>query len=174
MENNFITHLSNIKGLRESNKRHQLIDILFLAVCSVLSGVKGWEEIEYFGHEKLEWLRRCLPFKSVIPTYYTIDRVLSRLSPSCIQKCFVNWVKDIAKKIVTDVIAIDGKVARGSFTTKDRKNSLHMVSAWSCGNGLVLEQQKVDNKSNEITAIPKLLELLVVKGCVFRAGLCFG
>ncbi len=96
--NNFITHFSKIEDPRESNKRHQLIDILFLAVCSVLSGAEGWEDIEDFGHAKLTWLRRYLPLKNGIPTHDTIARVLSRINPSYIQKCFVNWVKDIANK----------------------------------------------------------------------------
>src|SRR6056300_1222605 len=166
MENSFIHHFSTINDPRESNKRHQLIDILFLAVSSVLSGAEGWEDIEDFGRTKLDWLRKFLPFKSGIPSHDTIARVLSRLEPACIQQCFINWVKEVAGQVDADVIAIDGKVARRSFTTKDRQNPLHMVSAWSCEHGLVLGQQKVDGKSNEITAIPKLLELLDVKGSV--------
>ncbi|WP_426369206.1 ISAs1 family transposase [Pseudocolwellia sp. HL-MZ7] len=166
MENNFIHHFSSITDPRESNKRHQLIDILFLAVSSVLSGAEGWEDIEDFGQAKLDWLREFLPFKYGIPSHDTIARVLSRLEPASIQQCFINWVKEVAEQVNADVIAIDGKVARRSFTTKDRKNALHMVSAWSCEHGLVLGQQKVEGKSNEITAIPKLLELLDVKGSV--------
>lgn len=164
MTNNFITHFSKINDPRiERHKKHQLIDILFLSVCAVLSGAEGWEDIEDFGLVKLAWLRKYLPFENGIPKHDTIARVLSRLEPSCIQTCFIHWVQDIAQAAQMNVIAIDGKTARGSFKTKSRKDALHMVSAWSCGHGLVLGQQRVDNKSNEITAIPKLLDLLDIK-----------
>jgi len=166
MNNNFITHFSVIEDPRiDRCKKHQLIDILFLSVCAVMSGAEGWEDIEDFGLAKLDWLQKYLPFSNGIPKHDTIARVLSRLNPTTIQRCFIDWVKDIAQQTEGDVIAIDGKSARRSFTTKDRDNPLHMVSAWSCANGIVLGQQKVDDKSNEITAIPKLLDLLDVKGC---------
>ncbi len=164
MTNNFIHHFSIIPDPRiERHKQHQLIDILFLSVCAVLSGAEGWEDIEDFGLAKLAWLKRYLPFENGIPKHDTIARVLSRLEPSSIQHCFIHWVQDIAQAAQMNVIAIDGKTARGSFKTKSRKDALHMVSAWSCGHGLVLGQHRVDTKSNEITAIPKLLELLDIK-----------
>jgi len=166
MDNNFITHFSVIEDPRiDRCKKHQLIDILFLSVCAVMSGAEGWEDIEDFGRAKLDWLQKYLAFSNGIPKHDTIARVLSRLNPEVIQRCFVSWVQDIAQQTKGDVIAIDGKSARRSFTTKERDNPLHMVSAWSCGNGIVLGQQKVDTKSNEITAIPRLLDLLDVKGC---------
>ncbi len=165
MTNNFITYFSIIEDPRiDRCKKHELIDILFLSICAVLSGAEGWEDIEDFGHVKIDWLKRYLPFANGIPKHDTIARVMSRLDPVAIQTSFINWVNEIAEQVDGEVIAIDGKAARRSFTTKDRKNPLHMVSAWSCGNGLVLGQQKVDDKSNEITAIPKLLDLLDVKG----------
>ncbi len=165
MNNTFIQYFSSIEDPRiERCKKHQLMDILFLSVCAVLTGAEGWEDIENFGVIKLEWLRKYLPFEHGIPKHDTIARVLSRLDPSAIQLCFINWMKDIATQSQGNIIAIDGKTARRSFTTKDRKNPLHMVSAWSCGHSMVLGQQKVDNKSNEITAIPKLLDLLDIKG----------
>lgn len=166
MTNNFITHFSVIEDPRiERCKKHALIDILFLSVCAVLTGAEGWEDIEDFGLAKLDWLRKYLPFENGIPKHDTIARVLSRLNAVSIQACFIAWVKEIAADASANIIAIDGKTARRSFSTKDRKNVLHMVSAWSCGHGLVLGQQKVDRKTNEITAIPKLLDLLDVKGC---------
>ena len=169
MTNNFITHFSIIEDPRIDHcKKHQLIDILFLSVCAVLTGAEGWGDIEDFGLAKLDWLKKYLPFENGIPKHDTIARVLSRLNAASIQACFVSWVKAIAKETKVDVIAIDGKVARRSFSTKDRKNSIHMVSAWSCAHGLVLGQQKVDKKSNEIIAIPVLLELLDVKGLPLR------
>lgn len=141
------------------------MDILFLSISAVLSGAEGWEDIEDFGHAKTDWLKKYLPFDKGIPRHDTIARVLCRLEPASIQTSFINWVKDIAQQCDADVIAIDGKTARRSFTTKDRKNALHMVSAWSCTNGLVLGQRKVDGKSNEITAIPQLLEMMDIEGC---------
>lgn len=165
MNNNFISYFSIIEDPRSSNKQHQLMDILFLSMCAVLSGAEGWEDIEDFGHAKIDWLKQYLPFNKGIPRHDTIARVLCRIEPASIQTCFINWVKDIALQCDADVIAIDGKTARRSFTTKDRKNALHMVSAWSCAHGLVLGQRKVDDKSNEITAIPELLDILDIKGC---------
>lgn len=166
MTNHFITHFSIIEDPRiERCKRHALIDILFLSVCAVLSGAEGWEDIEDFGIAKLDWLMKYLPFENGIPKHDTIARVLNRLNPVSIQTCFIAWVNEIARGASADIIAIDGKTARRSFSTKERDNTLHMVSAWTCGHGLVLGQQKVDQKSNEITAIPKLLDLLDVKGC---------
>lgn len=164
MSHNFISHFSSIEDPRQSNKQHQLMDILFLSICAVLSGAEGWEDIEDFGHAKLHWLKQYLPFDKGIPRHDTIARVLCRLEPASIQTSFINWVKDIAQQCNADVIAIDGKTARRSFTTKDRKNALHMVSAWSCAHGLVLGQRKVQSKSNEITAIPQLLEVLDIEG----------
>ncbi len=165
MKNTFITHFSDIEDPRiDRCKRHQLIDILFLSVSAVLTGAEGWEDIEQFGRIKLDWLRKYLPYENGIPKHDTIARVLSRLEPELIQTRFIKWVQDIAKDSRVDVIAIDGKTARRSFSTKERNNALHMVSAWSCSHGLVLGQQKVDGKSNEITAIPALLELLDIEG----------
>lgn len=165
MKNTFIENFSEIEDPRiERCKRHQLIDILFLSVSAVLTGAEGWEDIEQFGCIKLEWLRKYLPFENGIPKHDTIARVLSRIEPDAIQRCFIKWVQDIACESELDVVAIDGKTARRSFTTKERSNALHMVSAWSCSHGLVLGQQKVEGKSNEITAIPALLDLLDIEG----------
>ncbi|MDP8102101.1 ISAs1 family transposase, partial [Phocoenobacter atlanticus] len=130
MTNNFITHFSIIKDPRiERCKKHALIDILFLSICAVLSGAEGWEDIEDFGHVKLDWLRRYLPFHNGIPKHDTIARVMSRLEPEAIQTYFINWVKELITEVDGEIIAIDGKSARGSFSTKNRKDSLHMVSA---------------------------------------------
>lgn len=165
MSANFIQHFASIKDPRiDRCKRHELMDILFLSVCAVLSNAEGWEDIEDFGHTKLDWLRRYRPFANGIPKHDTIARVLSRLEPGALQQSFLSWVKEIAARSCADIIAIDGKAARRSFKTKERKNPLHMVSAWSCNNGLVLGQRKVADKSNEITAIPLLLDLLELKG----------
>lgn len=142
------------------------MDILFLAICAILSGCEGWEDIEDFGHAKLEWLRRYLPYANGIPRHDTIARVISRLCPDALQSSFMSWIQSIVQEAGGDIIAIDGKTARGSFTTRERNNPLHMVSAWSCNNSIVLGQQRVADKSNEITAIPVLLDLLDIDGCI--------
>ena len=163
----FMSHFSSIPEPRiERCRRHELMDIIFLSICAVLCGAEGWEEIEDFGHAKLDWLKRYFSYEQGIPKHDTIARVLSRLDPTALQNSFISWVNAASQLTDGEVIAIDGKTVRRSFQTGNRKSAIHMVSAWACQNNLVLGQQKVDAKSNEITAIPALLELLEVKGCI--------
>ena len=163
----FMSHFSNIPEPRiERCRQHELMDILFLSICAVLCGAEGWEEIEDFGRARLDWLKRYFQFKNGIPKHDTIARVLSRLDPSALQNSFISWVNAASQLTDGEVIAIDGKTVRRSFQTGNRKSAIHMVSAWACQNNMVLGQQKVSEKSNEITAIPALLELLELKGCI--------
>jgi len=165
MSANFLKHFATIEDPRiDRCKRHELMDILFLSICAVLSNAEGWEDIEDFGHSKLDWLRKYLPFANGIPKHDTIARVLSRLDASSLQQSFFEWIKELVTEVDGDIIAIDGKAARRSFETKGRRNPLHVVSAWSCENGIVMGQRKVADKSNEITAIPVLLDILELKG----------
>jgi predicted transposase YbfD/YdcC len=167
MNADFMNHFESIPDPRiERCKRHQLLDILFLSISAVLCGAEGWEEIEDFGHARLDWLRRYFPFENGIPKHDTIARVLSRLNPEALQSSFISWVQTASEIADGEIIAIDGKTVRRSFQKGDRKSAIHMVSAWACRNGMVLGQQKVDSKSNEITAIPALLELLDIKGSI--------
>lgn len=145
---------------------YPLIEIVFLCISAIISGFDGWEAIEDFGHGKLDWLRKFLPYESGIPRHDTVARVMSCLSPKALQSCFVSWVQSIANITEGEVVAIDGKQARRSYDKKSRKAAIHMVSAWACQNGVVLGQQKTDKKSNEITAIPQLLDILELKGCI--------
>lgn len=145
---------------------YPLIEIIFLSISAVISGFDGWEAIEDFGHAKLDWLKKYLPFNHGIPCHDTIARVISSLSPTGLQQCFVSWVQSVAQITDGEIVAIDGKQARRSYDKKSRKAALHMVSAWACQNGVVLGQQKTDSKSNEITAIPQLLDILELKGCI--------
>ncbi|CCE24945.1 ISAs1 family transposase [Methylotuvimicrobium alcaliphilum] len=162
-----IKHFSNVTDPRiERKKLHQLMDIIVLTVCASLSGAEGWEAIEEFGHNKLDWLRQFVPLKNGIPSHDCLAYVISRLSPKEFQRCFIDWVNAIREVIPDEVIAIDGKTARRSHDRKRGQNPLHMVSAWGCANGLVLGQEATEEKSNEITAIPKLLALLELKGCI--------
>jgi len=163
----FMVYFSVIPDPRiERCKKHNLLDILFLTVSAVLSGAQGWEAIEDFGYAKLEWLKRFVKLPHGIPRHDTIARVMGRLEPSALQKCFFEWMNDVVEAIDGDVVAIDGKSLRGSFDRASRKNALHMVSAWSCAGGMALGQVKTSEKSNEITAIPRLLELLELKKCI--------
>lgn len=150
----------------ERHREHELLDILVLCVSAVVSGAEGWEAIEEFGEAKLEWLQRYVPLANGIPSHDTIARVISRLSPRGLQECFVNWIQAVTEVTAGEVVAIDGKTVRRSFDRAGRKQAIHMVSAWAKTNGVVLGQVKSEEKSNEITAIPRLLEVLALKGCI--------
>jgi predicted transposase YbfD/YdcC len=163
----FLEHFSGIKDPRiERCKRHALLDILFLSVSAVLAGAEGWEAIEEFGHLKLAWLRKYVPLANGVPRHDTIARVVSRLNPEGLQKCFLGWMQAVVEATPGQVVAMDGKTLRRSFDRGSRKSALHLVSAWASRNGVVMGQVKTEEKSNEITAIPALLELLELKGCI--------
>jgi predicted transposase YbfD/YdcC len=163
----FIEHFSKLPDPRiERNKLHELIDILVLTICAVISGAEGWEDIADFGHSQLDWLRRFVPLKNGVPSHDCIVYVISRLSPKAFQDCFISWTKSVCTQTEGELISVDGKTARGSRDRRNQKKPLHMVSAWSTSNRLVLGQEATDEKSNEITAIPKLLALLELKGCI--------
>jgi len=163
----FMSHFNAIADPRIKRCRlHELMDILFLSISAILCGADGWEEIEDFGHARLDWLKKYFPFENGIPKHDTIARVLSRLEPTALQNSFISWMNAACELSQGEVVAIDGKTVRRSFRKGDRKSAIHMVSAWACQNNMVLGQQKVNEKSNEITAIPALLQLLDVKGCI--------
>jgi predicted transposase YbfD/YdcC len=167
MSASIIEHFSILRDPRiERHKKHKLVDIIVLAICAVLSGAEGWEAIEEYGYTKLEWLRKFIPLENGVPTHDTIARVLSRVSAKGLQECFMSWVMAVQQATEGQVVAIDGKRVRRSFDRSAGRNAIHMVSAWGNANGLVLGQLKTDEKSNEITAIPQLLELLELKGCI--------
>ena len=164
---NIIEHFSSLKDPRIERKRlHDLIDIIVLVICAIVSGAEGWESIEEFAKEKEDWLRKFIPLKNGIPSHDCIAYVISRLSVKGFQKCFMSWAQAIAGVMGEQVIAIDGKTSRGSKDRKNNRNPLHMVSAWATDSRLVLGQEVTAEKSNEITAIPELLELLELKGCI--------
>lgn len=149
----------------ERSKVHQLEDIMFITIIAVLCGAETWNDIEEFGKSKQDWLRGFLTLPAGIPTHDTFNRVFSALNPEKLETGFLEWTAQVARRTKGEVISIDGKALRGSRQGAS-KSMVHMVSAWASENNIVLGQQKVDAKSNEITAIPKLLELLVVKGCI--------
>lgn len=163
----FTDHFAELKDPRiERKKRHLLMDILVLTVCAVASGAEGWQSIADFGAEKLEWLRRFVPLANGVPSHDCIAYTLSRLNPEDFRRCFISWVNETAVKTEGEVIAIDGKTSRGSKDSKNARSPLHLVSAWACANRLVLGQEATAEKSNEITAIPKLLSILDIRGCI--------
>jgi predicted transposase YbfD/YdcC len=167
MIGSFIEHFSELQDPRiERKKLHALMDILVLTVCAVVSGAEGWEAIAEFGHAKLDWLRRFIPLKNGVPSHDCIAYVISRLSPEGFRRCFMSWTEGVREKTMGEVIAVDGKTARGSRDRAKNRNPLHRVSAWADANRLVLGQEATEEKSNEITAIPKLLALLDLHGCI--------
>ncbi len=149
----------------ERTKQHQLLDIMIIAILGVLCGAEGWVEIESFGKTKEAWLKTFLDLPNGIPSHDTFGRVFARIDPKQFEECFLNWVRSLNEKI-TGVIAIDGKTLRRSHDAANGKKALHLVSAWAVENRLVLAQVAVDEKSNEITAIPELLKLLALEGCI--------
>src|ERR1039458_5670477 len=149
----------------ERTREHLLEEILLIAIAAILSGANGWNEIEGYAHCKRKWLKSFLTLPGGIPSHDTFNRVFSALDPEELEKGFVAWASSIAKLTAGEVVAIDGKTLCGTRET-GKKQLVHMVSAWAESNGLVLGQRKVDEKSNEITAIPKLLAALELAGAV--------
>jgi predicted transposase YbfD/YdcC len=147
-------------------KLHSLTDILFVTLCGVLGGADSWTEIALFGRSKLEWLRRYLPLTNGIPSHDTFGRVFARLDPVQLENCFLQWMSALAQTTDGRLIAIDGKTIRRSFDQASGKAAIHMVSAWCEASRLVLGQVATEEKSNEITAIPRLLEMLDVRSAV--------
>jgi predicted transposase YbfD/YdcC len=147
----------------ERTRQHELFDLLVVALCGTIAGSSSWIDIERFGNERLDWLRTFLPLANGIPSHDTFGRVFSLLDPAKLVACIQQWLDDVGRQIGKH-IAIDGKTLRGSFDTAAGQNPLHLVSAWACEARLTLGQVATEAKSNEITAIPLLLELLNLKG----------
>lgn len=167
MSPSFIKHFSKLKDPRiERSKMHELMDILVLVISAQIAGANGWEAIVTFGKSKIEWLRQFVPLKNGIPSPDCIAYVISRIPPKDFQECFISWINDVHKQTQGEIISIDGKTARGSRDRKNDKKPLHMVSAWATANRIVIGQEVTNEKSNEITAIPNLLERLELNGCI--------
>jgi len=162
-----IEHFDALEDPRiERTKLHPLIDIVTLTVCAIICGAEGPVDIEQYGHEKYDWLKTFLALPNGIPSHDTIGRVLARIDPQQFQACFLRWIQDICHLASGEVIPIDGKTLRHSYDTELGQSAIHIVSAWAASNRLVLGQVKVSEKSNEITAIPELLDVLDIADCI--------
>ena len=150
----------------DRNKEHKLVDVLVIAICAILCGANDWVAVETFGRAKREWFARFLELAHGIPSHDTFGRVFAVLSPQALQACFLRWMQAVAQVTEGQVVAIDGKTLRRSYDRRSAKAAIHMVSAWATRNRVVLGQLKTEEKSNEITAIPELLKVLDVSGCI--------
>ena len=161
----FLDCFEDLKDPRHSSyTMHPIEEILFTTLCAVICGAEGWEDIEEFGKAKEEWLKTYLAYENGIPSDDTFRRFFRRINPEDFQKCFIEWIKSMNLEIKDKVVAIDSKTSRRTHDGETK--ALHMVSAFASEARLVLGQQKCFEKSNEITAIPKLIELLDVKGSI--------
>jgi predicted transposase YbfD/YdcC len=160
-------HFSQVSDPRKDRtKDHKLIDIIAIAICAVICGAEAWTDIELFGNSKLHWLATFLELPNGIPSHDTFGRVFSLVDAQQFQLAFYEWVWAVNDILQGQIINIDGKCLRGSDDKRLGKRAIYMVSAWAVENEVVLGQRKVDEKSNEITAIPELLKILSISGCI--------
>jgi predicted transposase YbfD/YdcC len=162
---NPLSHFSSLPDYRDERYiTHSLLNIVAISIAAIICGAKDWYDVEDFGKHKISWLESFLDISNGIPSHDTFKRFFGFIDPQALEQCFSNWVAAIAAITEDRIISLDGKTLCGS-STDGGKHFVHMVSAWCNSNGLVLGQQKVEGKSNEITAIPALLDLLAIKGC---------
>lgn len=166
-QSQFFTHFMVIHDRRQEAKvEHKLIDILFIAVAATICGCNDWTDMEVWAVEKEEWLRKYLELPKGIPSWWTIRRVFDVIDPKQFAKCFTEWMKEVTELSKGTIVAIDGKTACGTADKSKGKKGIHIVNAWCSSNRMVLGQVKTDVKSNEITAVPELLDMLFIKGCI--------
>jgi predicted transposase YbfD/YdcC len=157
-------HFSKIDDPRIDRKKlHNLMEIIFIAICAFICGANSWLGVEEYAITKEKWLKKFINLKNGIPSHVTFWRVFAKLTPKVFEDCFFNWIKQIAKISKGEIIAIDGKTLCGTYDSSDPHTALHMVSAWASKNDLILGQIKTEKKSNEITAIPKLLDMIDIQ-----------
>ena len=160
-------HFSQIKDPRASHRiDHLLMDIIVITLCATICGANDWEAVAEYGRTKEQWLKGFLPLPNGIPSHDTFSRLFARLNPEQLQSCFIQWMQAVHDLSDGELLNVDGKTLRGAREAGNNRSFIHMVSVWSATNRLVLGQRKVDEKSNEITAIPELLNLLDIKGCL--------
>jgi predicted transposase YbfD/YdcC len=167
LDRSLIGHFSPLEDQRcPINRRHVLVEMIVIAIAAVMCGADGWVAVAQFGRSKETWLREFLALPNGIPSHDTFGRVFSLLQPEAFEDCFRSWVASIREVIPGEIIAVDGKTLRRSHDRAAGLAALHLVSAWAAANRVVLGQVATEAKSNEITAIPQLLALLRLKGCI--------
>lgn len=167
MEFSIVEHFSVIKDPRQQSKiEYELLDILFLCVVAMICGAEAWHDIELVGKARIAWFQSKGFLLSGVPISDTIARIISRLNPEEFRGCFIKWMASASAATQGQIVPIDGKRLRGAYDNKKGNLAIHMVSAFAAENGMVLGQIKTEEKSNEITAIPALLNLLDIKGCI--------
>lgn len=167
LDRSLIGHFSSLEDQRcPINRRHDLIEMIVIAIAAVMCGADGWVAVAQFGRSKETWLREFLALPNGIPSHDSFGRVFSLLQPEAFEDCFRSWVASIREVIPGEIIAVDGKTLRRSHDRAAGLAALHLVSAWAAANRVVLGQVATEAKSNEITAIPQLLALLRIKGCI--------
>jgi predicted transposase YbfD/YdcC len=162
-----LAHFADLDDPRSDHtKLHGLLDLIALTLCAVVSGADAWTDVETYGLQKQDWLEAFLDLPNGIPSHDTLGRVFAALDPAAFQRCFLGWMHAVVGASRGKLVAIDGKALRHSFDTARGKSAIHLVSAWASANHLLLGQQAVADKSNEITAIPELLKLLDLQGAL--------
>ena len=160
-------HFADLTDPRIDRSRlHELLDIVAIAICAVVAGADSWDDIEDFGNAKIAWLGTFLDLPNGIPSHDTFRRLFERPDPAEFQRGFLGWIEALQEATERQVIAIDGKTLRRSFDRARGQSALHLVHAWATANHLLLGQVAVDQKSNEITAIPVLLKMLSISGAI--------
>ncbi|MHB9037423.1 MAG: ISAs1 family transposase [Armatimonadota bacterium] len=166
----FADYFSELPDPRlDRQKRHELMDILFISICSVVCGATSFVDMADFGRAKEDWFKERLELKCGIASHDTFNRVFSLINPEAFRACFVDWAQAVSKVVGSDMIAFDGKTLRHSFDTATGLSAIHVMNAWSNANDFCVGQMKVDCKSNEITAMPALLKMMDIKGSVVTA-----
>lgn len=164
IEESVMVHFRGIQDIRQEVKiKHSLLEIIFIALVCTIADCDDWQEMEIFAKERVEWFKKHLELPNGIPSHDTLERVFRWINPKHFEKCFVSWTSEFKDLKNRQTIAIDGKTARGSADSGVGKSAIHMVSAWASENNLILGQVKAEEKSNEITAIPELLDLISIK-----------
>jgi predicted transposase YbfD/YdcC len=167
LDRSLASHFAPLADPRNpTQRRHILLEMIVIAIAAILGGAEGWAAIAQFGRCKEAWFRQFLTLPNGIPSHDTFGRVFSLIEPAAFQACFRCWAESIRELIPAEVIAVDGKTLRHSFDRARGLAALHVVSAWASANRMVLGQMATEAKSNEITAIPALLELLYLRGCI--------
>lgn len=166
LANTFLDHFKKLDDprLHNNNLRHNLMDILVITILGTICGADNWVEISDFGNARHDWLKTFLELPNGIPSHDTFGRIFSLINPETFEKCFLDWIDSLSINLDNEIISIDGKTLRGSRSKN--KKPLHLVGAWASNNRILLGQIKTEEKSNEIEAIPKLLNMIDVAGSV--------